>query len=211
MLSRRLKLLGTSAVIAIATLAAGAASASAGVLASSAPNCAAQSLSKPFLPWLDVANYTPLSGASFEGSTSGWSLGSARVAAENESFKVGGPRDAKSLRIPAGESVTSPSICVGLQHPTIRFFAKRHTGGTLNLSTMRVNVLFENNLGLLNQLPIGVVPGSSNWQPTLPMTVIANLLALLPGEKTPVAFRFTPMLGGEWSIDDVYVDPYARR
>jgi len=211
LLSRRLKLLVSSAVIAVATLAVGAASASAGVLVSSAPDCAAQSLSKPFTPWLDHANYTPLGGGNFE-SAAGWSTsGGARIMAGNETFKVGGPDDASSMRIPAGGSVTSPTICVGLEHPTLRFFAKRHTGGLLNLSTMRVDVLFENNLGIVNQLPIGVVLGSPNWQPTLPMTVLANLLALLPGEKTPVAFRFTPMLGGDWSIDDVYVDPYARR
>ena len=42
------------------------------------------------------------------------------------------------------------------------------------------------------------------------MTVLANLLPLLPGAHTPVAFRFTPLLGGEWSIDDVYVDPFQR-
>ena len=41
------------------------------------------------------------------------------------------------------------------------------------------------------------------------MLVVANLLPLLPGEHTPVAFRFTA-LGGDWSIDDVYVDPYSR-
>ena len=43
------------------------------------------------------------------------------------------------------------------------------------------------------------------------MTVLASLLPLLPGEYTPVAFRFTSMLGGNWSIDDIQVDPYGRR
>ena len=42
------------------------------------------------------------------------------------------------------------------------------------------------------------------------MLVIANLLPLLPGETTPVAFRFTAQ-GADWSIDDVYVDPYAKK
>jgi hypothetical protein len=41
------------------------------------------------------------------------------------------------------------------------------------------------------------------------MPVIANLLPLLPGELTPVRFRFTPVgLGAAWQIDDVYVDPF---
>ena len=43
------------------------------------------------------------------------------------------------------------------------------------------------------------------------MTIVANLLTLLPNDQTPVAFRFTPMLGGNWSIDDIQVDPYMRK
>ena len=92
----------------------------------------------------------------------------------------------------------------------MRFFAKRNSGGVLGLSTMTVEVLFENDLGLVNSLPVGVVTPSSSWQPTLPVTVLANLLPLLPGAHTPVAFRFTPQLGGEWAIDDVYIDPFQR-
>jgi hypothetical protein len=26
-----------------------------------------------------------------------------------------------------------------------------------------------------------------------------------------VQFQFTPLLGGDWQIDDVYVDPMCRR
>jgi hypothetical protein len=42
------------------------------------------------------------------------------------------------------------------------------------------------------------------------MTILGNLLPLLPGEHTPIAFRFTAV-GGDWSVDDVWVDPYGRR
>ncbi len=206
--------IGSTASIALAAMTLGAASANAGVLVSSAPNCDAQPLSTPFSPWYDNASYTPLGGGDFESSAAGWSLsGGAAVAAGNEPWKVGGASDASSLSVPAGGSATSPAICVGLEHPTIRFFAKRTSGGTLGLSGLRVDVLFENNLGIINSLPVvGVALPSSSWQPSvLPMLVVANLLPLLPGEHTPVAFRFTPTLGGSWSIDDVYVDPYGRR
>jgi len=204
--------LGCTASIAIAAFCATAGSANAGLLVSSALSCDDQSLSKPFTPWLDFAHYTPVAGGDFESSAAGWSLsGGASVANGNEPFQVSGPGDASSLAIPSGGSATSPTICVGIEHPTVRFFAKRNSGGLLGLSTLRVDVLFDNELGHTSSLPIGVVTGSSNWLPTLPMTVVANLLALLPGEHTPVAFRFTPMLGGHWSIDDVQVDPYMRK
>ncbi len=215
-LTGRMKLrICSTAAVALTALSVGATSASAGLLANSAPSCDAQPVSQPFAPWLDYASYTPLSGGGFEGSGDGWTMsGGARVAAGNESYKVAGASDARSMVIPSGGSATSPTICVGLEHPTMRFFAKRNAGGLLGLSSMNVEVLFENSLGLVNSLPIGVVTPpllSSGWQPTLPMTVLANLLPLLPGAHTPVAFRFSTVAGGEWAIDDAYVDPYQRR
>jgi hypothetical protein len=38
---------------------------------------------------------------------------------------------------------------------------------------------------------------------------VANLLGVLGGSHTPVAFRFRAD-GGDWLIDDVYVDPYGK-
>lgn len=205
--------LGSTAAIALAALTMSATSASAGVLVNAAPSCEQQSLSQPFMPWLDVANYTPLGGGDFESAAAGWTLsGGAAVQGGNETFHVAGAGDASSLSVPAGAVATSPVICVGLEHPTIRFFAKRTAGGPLGLGQMRVDVLFENDLGLVSSLSIGVVGTTAGaWQPTLPMTVIANLLPLLPGDHTPVAFRFTSQLGGAFSIDDVYVDPYQKK
>ncbi len=198
-----------TALAATVALGAGASSASASLLVASAPACDVQTLSKTFLPWLDLANYTALSGADFETGAAGWSLDGSAVAGGNEPWRVGGAQDAKSLALPAGASATSPTICVGVSHPTIRFFAKRRSGGMLSLSTLRVDVLFQTATGHVVSLPIGLVANGGGWQPTLPMLVVANLLPLLPGDQTPVAFRFTAQ-GADWSIDDVWVDPYGR-
>jgi len=208
-LSRHCLRTAVAALTAIVALAAGASSASAGLLVASAPTCDEQALSKPFLPWLDLADYTPLSGADFETGAAGWSLDGSAVANGNEPWRVGGAGDSKSLALPAGASATSPTICVGLNHPTIRFFAKRRSGGMLSLSTLRVDVRFETASGHIASLPIGLVLNNGSWQVTSPMLVLANLLPLLPGEQTPVAFRFTAQ-GADWSIDDVWVDPYGR-
>jgi hypothetical protein len=211
---------GSTAAVAVAALTFGTTSANAGVLVNAAPSCDAQPLSTPFERWGDHALYTPLRGGNFETGAAGWKLsGGTAVTSPNERFRVAGAADASSLTIPGGGSATSPAICVGLEHPTIRFFANRNSGGLLGLGTLLVEVLFENNLGVVNSLPIGVVPPpvsvsplfpAPTWEPTLPMTVIANLLPLLSNERTAVAFRFTPLFGGRWSIDDVQVDPYQR-
>ncbi|MDX6680850.1 MAG: hypothetical protein QOG94_889 [Solirubrobacteraceae bacterium] len=201
---------GSTAAVAIAALTVCATSASAGVIVNAAPSCDAQPLSKPFLPWLDSAQYTPLRGGDFETGAAGWALsGGAAVAPGNEPFQVAGPGTA-SLAVPAGGSATSPPICVGVEHPTLRFFARRDSGGLLGLGLLQVEVLFRTNLGILDSLPIGVVGPTDGWRPTLPMTIVANLLPLLSHERTAVAFRFTPLFGGDWSVDDIQVDPYQR-
>ena len=63
--------------------------------------------------------------------------------------------------------------------------------------------------GLWLTLPIGVDLGGS-WHPSAPHLVVANLLPLLPPDMTAVRFKFAPLLGGSWQIDDVYVDPRNR-
>ena len=40
--------------------------------------------------------------------------------------------------------------------------------------------------------------------------IVMNLLPLLPGGNTAVAFRFAPYGDGDWTIDDVYVDPWRH-
>ena len=191
-----------------ATLVA-APSAQAGPLVASAGDCAAQELSQPFMPWADPAHYTLAPDGGFEEGGSTWSLDDgAAVVSGNESHYVRSADDTRSLELPSGSSAKSDTMCVGIEHPTLRLFA-RNTGSPL--SGLRVEVHFEDALGEVHSLPIGVVAAGSSWQPTQPMVIGANLLPLLPGEHTPIAFEFTPVgFGGNWRIDDVYVDPYRR-
>ena len=194
---------------ALCALAFAAQPSHAGVLVASAPSCPTAATSHPFLPWLDIASYVPAPDGGFEAGAKGWDLDGATTVAGNETFKVGGSADDTALRVPAGGSATSPAFCVGLEHPTARVFAKR-VGGSL-LSTLRVDVQFEDALGKTHFLPIGLVAlNGSSWQPSLPMLMVANLLPLLPGGHTPVALRFVPQGPGTWQVDDLYVDPFKR-
>ncbi|MET0685273.1 MAG: hypothetical protein ABW060_08150 [Solirubrobacteraceae bacterium] len=204
-----MKVWKVAAALIAAMVPAGVATAPAhaGLLAQSAGKCPTLSSKQVFRPWLDIAQYVPAPGGTAE-STTGWKLeGGAKLVAGNEPWKVAGS-GTRSLALPAGAKATTSAACVGLGHPTMRFFAKR-TSGTV-LSTLKVEVLFDGLGGLVKSLPIGVVLGGSNWQPTLPFPVVANLLPLLPGQMTPVAFRFTAV-GGTWQVDDVYVDPWRAR
>jgi hypothetical protein len=178
----------------------------AGALAASATGCQAQSLSQPFLPWADPAQYTLAPGGAAE-SADGWQLtGPATISGGNEPWLVHSAQDARALSLGAGATATTGAICVGLEHPTLRFFA---TGGD-TLSALRVDVLFEDASGAVQTLTIGRVAGGGAWQPTAVMPIVANLLATLPGDRTAVAFSFTTEGTGSWAIDDVYVDPFSR-
>jgi hypothetical protein len=196
-------------LVAGAAALAIAAPAQAGLLVSSATDCDDQVYEQPFLPWADPASYVLAPGGTFEQGAGDWRLsGNASVVSGNESHYVHAAGDSSSLSLGSGSSATSDSMCVGIEHPTLRLFAAR-TGGSL-LSTLKVDVLFEDNGGSVRALPIGLLLAGNQWQPTLAMPVVANLLPLLPGEHTAVAFRFT-VNGGSWKIDDVYVDPYRSR
>lgn len=185
------------------------AAAQAGPLVASAPDCDEQVLTQPFLPWADPMHYTLAPDGGFEDGAADWSLsGGAQVVDGNESFYVRDAGDSKALRLPAGSSATSGTICVGIEHPTLRIFA-RNTGSPL--STLRVSVHFEDASGTVRSAPIGLLAAGGSWQPSVVMPLVVNLLPLLPGERTPVAFEFAPVgSGGNWRIDDVYVDPYRR-
>lgn len=173
-------------------------------------DCSANApLARTFLPWLDVANYGLAPDGGAEAGAAGWTLaGGAQVVDGNETYDVGGPSDGRSISIPAGGSVTTPVTCVGLQWPTIRLFTR--AGGAGLLSSMRVDVLFEDGLfGGTRALPVGVVSPTSSWQPTLPMLMVVNTFGALSHDgMIPVAFRFTPFASGRWQIDDLYVDPW---
>ena len=175
--------------------------------AASLDSCEGQVAAQPFMPWADPAHYVLVPNGTLEGG-SGWDLrGGAARDAGNETFHVHNPRDHRSLTLPAGSSATTGSMCVGLEHPTLRLFA---TNRGAPWSSLLVEVLFEDASGDKRALPIGSHLAASPWQPTAPLAVVANLSATLPGEHTEVAFRFTPQGAGAWSIDDVYVDPFRH-
>jgi hypothetical protein len=179
--------------------------AEAGTLVASASDCRAEVLEQPFLRWADPAKYFLAENGSFTDGGEGWKLSDARVVDDN---RPGTAYGGGAVQIDGGGSATSPAACVGIEHPTIRFFA-RNTGSVLG--TLTVEVLFEDAAGHVLSLPIGVVAGIGGWSPSLPMPIVANLLPLLDGGRTAVAFRFTAVgLGSSWRVDDLYVDPYGK-
>jgi hypothetical protein len=207
---RNLRRTVAASFIAAIASAAFASTASAGLITASAQSCDDGALTQPFQRWGDRANYKLVDGGSFEDGATGWALsGGAKVVTGNETFKVGGSTHSRSLSLPAGSRAATPFVCVGAHEPTLRLFARRQSG---LLTSLLVEVQLQTSLGLSAWLP--VLPGDlggSSWHPTAAMPVLVNLLTLSTVDRTPVRFRFTPLLLGSWQIDDVYVDPMVRR
>lgn len=195
------------AVAALLTAAALAlpASASAALLVADAPDCDSSPLAKVFLPWADPADYVLAPGGAAE-SAAGWTFtGGAGIVAGSEPYAVHDAADASALRLPSGATATTATMCVGIEHPTLRLFST----STLGRGSVYVDVLFETANGTVLSAPVGGVTGGA-WAPSAVMPVLASLLPLLPGEHTPVRFRFTSSGPGAVTIDDVYVDPFGR-
>ncbi len=154
-------------------------------------------------------DYVLLPDGTFEGKAKDWSLDEASIVSGNEPFYVHGAGESNSFSIRSGASVTSATMCVGLEEPTLRLFVRSATGSLL--SRLKVEVLFEDALGHVQAAPIGSVSAltSTSWTPTVPMAIGVNLLPLI-GDKTPVRFRFSAHGSADWRIDDVYVDPRYR-
>ncbi len=204
----RLKSFAATLVASASLLALAAPTAHAGLLVQTATGCTTPPAEQPFARWGDSAYYTFVSNGGLEAGTTDWTISKGSVVTGNESFYVHSTGDTKSLSLPAGSTATTRAVCVGLTKPSMRFFAR--SAGTGLLSSLRVDVLFETSLGLQLSLPIGTISPTATWKPSPSLPIVANLLPLLPGQQTPVAFRFTPQGTGTWSVDDVYVDPHQR-
>jgi hypothetical protein len=170
-------------------------------------SCDGQVPEQPFLPWADPSSYVLVPNGSVEQGAR-WNLkgGAVRVAG-NETHYVHDSGDTSSLSMPPGSSATTAPMCVDVEHPTLRLVARNR--GSL-ASLLLVEVLFDDLTGRKQALPIGTYLGAASWQPTAPLAIVANLFTLLPGTHADVAFRFTSRDGGDWAIDDVYVDPFRH-
>lgn len=188
----------TAAMLAIAIVSAGAAQA-----------CNYTGAEQVFKPWGDQSSYVLAPDGGFEAGGQGWSLaGGAKATNANEAFYLHGAGDSMSLALPAGSTAVSPSVCMSLDTPSFRLVA-RNSGDPS--SGLRVEATYS-LLGLVRTKTISTVYGSSNWAPSQQMSTVLSLSTIV-GTLIPSAIqiRITPLgSGGNWQVDDLYIDPFAR-
>jgi hypothetical protein len=177
--------------------------------AASAPACSYPGAEQVFKPWGDQHSYVLAPDGGFEAGASGWSLsGGAKAVAGNESYYLNNAGDSRSLSLPVGSSAGSPPICMAIDTPVFRMFA-RNTGDPS--SRLRVEATYK-LLGLVQTKVVNNVAAGSSWAPTQQMSTVLTLSTIV-GTLIPssIQVRITPLDSrGQWQVDDFFVDPFAR-
>jgi hypothetical protein len=187
-----------------------------GLLAAAAPaamaygtplSCTGRSEAKVFAPWGDTSNYFRVSNGGFEANGTDWALsGGATVVAGNESYKVAGTGDVKSLKIPAGAQAESRTLCVSMGEDSIRLFVNNPgvTGAILHVDAIVRNP----TTGQMGYAAFDVIGNASpaGWAPTMRLG-LQNMLNGSGTQELTLVFttRGTP---ATWLVDDVFVDPF---
>ena len=175
-----------------------------------AASCPSAGAKKAFSQWGDQRNYVLAPDGGFEAAAQGWDLdGGAMTVAGNETYYLSSPFDDTSLSLPAGSSAGSPPVCMAIDTPVFRIMA-RNTGDPT--SKLRVTASYR-LLGLLRTQTVGTVTAGPVWSPTAPQSTLLTLSTVL-GTLIPSAIeiRVTPLDSkGNWQVDDLYIDPLARR
>jgi hypothetical protein len=184
--------------------------------AQAATGCGSRAQSTPFAKYGDTNSYFLAPLGNFEAGTGGWTLSNASVVAGNETFFVGGKTtDKSSLKI--GGSASTGTFCITKDDPSVRFAAKSVPSGSGgNYSQLNVSAIIRSPGGSVMTYYLGALQASgyANWTLTPQLSwgsAFADYLFGPDGTAT-IQFQFNVQgQGGNWLIDDVYVDPFAGR
>ena len=175
----------------------------------SGADCGYGDPSSVFAPWGDLASYALAPQGDLE-SSDGWTLDKeATVVSGGDPFSGA----THSLQFAKGAEAATPAMCVNLDNPTLRFFA-RDVGGH-GKSNLKVDMLYEDFGGSVKHLTIAKLKAGQEWQPTVILPIYMNVLAAAsPNGVTAVALQFKAeglQKDETISITSVYVDPFCSR
>jgi hypothetical protein len=178
--------------------------------ATAANPCAYGAAKQAFLSWGDHKNYVLTPNGGFENADPAWTLADGAAVVEgNDPFALNSATDHQSLALPAGSSATSSTTCVAAGQPVFRFVA-RTTGD--KHSRLKVELVYTSVKGKHRSAVVGKLRAGDAWAPTKKLAVRLGRAKGHGKFKTAnVSFRFTPVGPGDWQIDDLYLDPRARR
>jgi len=168
--------------------------------------CADKPAYQPYTQFGDNADYIVAPGGHFEGAN-GWARNkTASFIAANDPFYLNSSLDQTALRLTSGASAVSPADCAASWYPTLRFVARNLGAAGAGL---KVEVLVLMTDGSWKAVTLGSVSAGSQWAPSPIINTQSSRLTAT--QFLTVKLRLTATgSGGDWHVDDVFVDP-ARR
>jgi len=92
---------------------------------------------------------------------------------------------------------------------TFRFFARNTSGRP---AVLKVDILYTDTKGKVRDAGTGDYSTANGaWVATGSLGIAIAWQAIPAGSSLPVTFRFSAVGNASWQLDDVYVDPFARR
>jgi hypothetical protein len=167
-------------------------------------NCSYPNAAQVFSPWKDQGYYELAPDGGLEGGGTGWTLsGGATLVPTNEANFLNGAEDDTALQLPFGASATSPPVCVDETTPSFRLMTENigDKGAKLH-----VTVTYELASGPKAK-QTDAPPADNGWAPTPPLQLQTD------GEAERIArITFTAKdPKAEYLVDDLFIDPFARR
>jgi hypothetical protein len=168
--------------------------------------------SQVFLGAHDHKNYVLTPNGAFESADPAWTLANGAAVVEgNDTLMLGAATDHQSLSLPAGSSASSPVTCIASGQPTFRFAVR--ASGVDQHSRLNVEILYTGKGGNQRSAVVGKLHAAGEeWAPAKKMaTRLGRLKTHGKLKWANATFRFTPVGVGDWQVDDLYLDPRARR
>jgi len=197
------KTLGAATALLIA-LALSTAPAMALNLAPETAVCPGQIFAQPFLALGDLNSYTLVSGSEFNNPPEGWELkGGAKVVSATHPDGSAG----YALDLPSGAVAVSAPVCVTLQYPAARLYAKTLEGK----AGLAVAVSYSETKSETKPKQVGETKNTQGaWEASEALSVLAQLGGKAE-ETREVRFVLTAA-GNATStlVYDLYVDPWMK-
>lgn len=176
----------------------------------SAAVCPIPASTPAFAQWGDNNSYFLAPGGDFEGPLTWAHNWSASIVSGNNPFMLAGDDHSRSLRLRSGGSVTTPIMCITPETPHLRFVAKSLGSNRLNVRVRFYGITAgdDSDDWEVTDISKGAIYASDHgsWSPSDNIDLLTRNLA--PGTVGYVDVRFKSQ--GDWMIDDVFVDPFAR-
>jgi hypothetical protein len=166
--------------------------------------CSYPDAAQVFAPWKDKGWYQLAPEGGLEGGGNGWTFeGGATLVADPEDRNHDGVQEDTAVRLPFGASATSPPVCVDETTPNFRVMLRNFGDKDAKL---RVRVTYEGTAEPVKARDTDVrAEREDEWVPS------RSLKLETKKEERVARITFTSQdPEGEYLVDDLYVDPFAR-